>query len=135
MDRLKNGIHEQKYYALLEWKDSNLRAFSIVYGEKSLNDLSPMELEMLWESIESGRLPINKHEEVYSSQAYERKYFKAKSRLGKQAGLATATNEPTVIYVSSDSDPDPGKEPPSLVKKPKYKMKHYVIAFINGLSK
>jgi len=47
----KNGIPAEHYYKLLEWKDENSGMFQLMYGNKSLNDLSTEELKALYKVI------------------------------------------------------------------------------------
>ena len=50
---MKNGIPSEKYYFLLEWKDSNMGEFIDMFNERRLCDLSTYELNKLYEAIKS----------------------------------------------------------------------------------
>ncbi len=50
---MKNGVSNEIYYFLLEWKDNNLREFERIKGEKRLCDLTPNELHLLYKAIKS----------------------------------------------------------------------------------
>jgi len=51
---MKNGIPDDAYYLLLEWKDENLKEFQSRFGEVSLNDLSYGQLQRLYQEIVLG---------------------------------------------------------------------------------
>ena len=48
MSELKNGIPAEQYYELLDWKDQNLKEFQQLFPNKALNDLTQLELIMLY---------------------------------------------------------------------------------------
>jgi hypothetical protein len=48
---MKNGIPNEMYYFLLEWKDKNLHEFISEYGEVSLDSLSTYSLRMMFRKI------------------------------------------------------------------------------------
>lgn len=54
---MKNGITSDKYYFLLEWKDSNMKDFIAKYGERRMCDLSTHELNKLYEDINTNKSP------------------------------------------------------------------------------
>ena len=51
MEGLKNGIPAEQYYELLDWKDKNLKEFQQLFPNKALNDLSQLELIMLYNRV------------------------------------------------------------------------------------
>lgn len=65
---MKNGIPDNIYYELLEWKDKNLLAFnkfteliSYLNDKKrvySLNELTPEELKVLYFCIHMKQMPV-----------------------------------------------------------------------------
>jgi hypothetical protein len=48
---LKNGIPSEEYYELLDWKDKNLEEFQKLFPGKALNDLTQLELIMLYNRV------------------------------------------------------------------------------------
>lgn len=48
-----NGITEEKYYFLLEWKDNNIEEFISMKGQRRMKDLTTYELNKLYEAIKS----------------------------------------------------------------------------------
>ena len=49
---MKNGVLDEVYYFLLEWKDENLKEFQDIKGEGTrLCDLSAYELNKLYSAI------------------------------------------------------------------------------------
>ena len=53
---IKNGISAQSYYEILEWKDSNMKMFSLLHPNKRVTDLTKEELESLFEAIVESRI-------------------------------------------------------------------------------
>jgi hypothetical protein len=50
---MKNGIPSEKYYFLLEWKDTNMHEFIDMYDERRMCDLTTYELNKLYEAIKA----------------------------------------------------------------------------------
>jgi len=50
---LKNGIDHSIYYYLLDWKDRNLKEYRSIKGNKRLCDLTPYELNKLYEAVKN----------------------------------------------------------------------------------
>ena len=51
---MKNGISDEKYYFLLDWKDKNMDDYiAMKYGERSLNSLTTHELNKLYQGIKA----------------------------------------------------------------------------------
>ncbi len=50
---MKNGIPSEKYYFLLEWKDSNMEEYLSMKGSRRLCDFSAYELNKLYEAVKS----------------------------------------------------------------------------------
>ena len=49
---MKNGIDDEKYYFLLDWKDKNLDEWFAIKGEGArLCDLTPYELNKLHQGL------------------------------------------------------------------------------------
>lgn len=48
---MKNGVEDSVYYYLLEWKDQNLAEYQTIKGDKRLCDLTPYELNKLYEAV------------------------------------------------------------------------------------
>ncbi len=51
---MKNGIQDEKYYFLLDWKDRNMEDYISIKGERRLCDLTPYELNILYVGIKAG---------------------------------------------------------------------------------
>ena len=49
---MKNGVNDDVYYFLLDWKDKNLIEYQNIKGDKRLCDLTPYELNLLYRAIE-----------------------------------------------------------------------------------
>ena len=49
---MKNGVTDDVYYFLLDWKDKNLIEYQNIKGDKRLCDLTPYELNLLYRAIE-----------------------------------------------------------------------------------
>jgi hypothetical protein len=51
---VKNGVKDEIYYFLLDWKDKNLEGFQAIKGIGArLCDLTPYELNKLYEAIKT----------------------------------------------------------------------------------
>jgi len=48
---MKNGIPSQNYYELLEWKDTHMDEFLMLYPGKRLTDLTVIELIALYNTV------------------------------------------------------------------------------------
>ena len=48
---MKNGIPSEKYYFLLEWKDSNMEEFIEITGGRRICELTTFELYALYDVI------------------------------------------------------------------------------------
>lgn len=48
---MKNGVNDEIYYFLLDWKDRNHSEYYEIKGDKPLNSLSPYELNKLYEVV------------------------------------------------------------------------------------
>jgi hypothetical protein len=48
---MKNGIKAETYYFLLDWKDKNMKEYISIKGESRLCELTPYELNKLYEAI------------------------------------------------------------------------------------
>jgi hypothetical protein len=48
---MKNGIPDEAYYQLLEWKDTNLLEFQSYFGEVCLDSLSYSQLQRLYQKV------------------------------------------------------------------------------------
>ena len=48
---MKNGIPDEKYYFLLDWKDQNMDEYISIKGNQRLCDLTTYELNKLFEAI------------------------------------------------------------------------------------
>ena len=51
METLKNGVPSNIYYAILEWKDSNLKEWQEIKGELRVCDLSPIDLWQFYKGV------------------------------------------------------------------------------------
>ena len=51
MEEMKNGIPSEQYYEMLDWKDKNMVEFNKLFPNKTLNDLSQLELIMLYNRV------------------------------------------------------------------------------------
>lgn len=49
--RMVNGVPDNIYYFLLDWKDKNLQEYQDIKGEKRLYDLTPNELHLLYRAV------------------------------------------------------------------------------------
>ena len=71
---MKNGVEDEVYYFLLDWKDKNLDAFQLRYDANRLCDFSPQELTTLHKGIilgiEAGKLVNKENDNVYPLQTY-----------------------------------------------------------------
>ena len=54
---MKNGVTDDVYYFLLDWKDKNLEEYQSIKGDKRLCDLTPYELNLLYRAIERDEKP------------------------------------------------------------------------------
>ncbi len=59
---MKNGIQDEKYYFLLDWKDKHMDKYIAIKGERRLCDLTPYELNKLYQGL--------KAEEKHKSKYY-----------------------------------------------------------------
>lgn len=50
---MKNGVTDEVYYFLLDWKDKNLEEYQAIIGSKRLCDLTPHELNILYKAIKA----------------------------------------------------------------------------------
>ena len=50
---MKNGVADDVYYFLLDWKDKNLEEYQSIKGDKRLCDLTPYELNLLYRAIKA----------------------------------------------------------------------------------
>ena len=50
---MKNGIPDEKYYFLLDWKDTHMDEYIEIKGERGLHTLTPYELNKLYEAIKA----------------------------------------------------------------------------------
>lgn len=48
---MKNGISDEKYYFLLDWKDKNMEEYIAIKGKRSLNSLTTYELNKLYQGL------------------------------------------------------------------------------------
>ena len=48
---MKNGVEDKIYYFLLDWKDRNLEEYREIKGNKRLCDLTPYELNLLYNVV------------------------------------------------------------------------------------
>ena len=52
---MKNGISDEKYYFLLDWKDKNMENYIAIVGKRGLNNLTVHELNELYQKIKAAK--------------------------------------------------------------------------------